>query len=233
MNNQLNVQGTFNPSLRDHSSWAVIGPILTASSAIAESRVSTASDFVFQQGANRPSLQALLLAPSSLEAHQQANTSLQLREFADSAELPTVKKAIAFLLSEDAFTSASGKSTLNGLLGLQVLQFENLVSHLPVIPVPDAPSFISSIEEYMANFADMPINGPSLSDTVALLAPTTSDYPNSLCQQTTNVLSDLFPSFRALSQKTRTREGQELLVDNLGEDMAGNIVKFWNEDILR
>ncbi|KAL4861335.1 hypothetical protein BDV12DRAFT_180427 [Aspergillus spectabilis] len=85
----------------------------------------------------------------------------------------------------------------------------------------------------MANLEDIPVASPSLGDSVALLAHATSEYPSTLCERNTNILSDLFPSLKRLSEATRTREGQELLIDYLGEDTAQRIVKFWQEDILR
>ncbi|KAL4786604.1 hypothetical protein BJX76DRAFT_320800, partial [Aspergillus varians] len=109
--------------------------------------------------------------------------------------------------------------------------FECLTNPLPVIPVPDAPSFIPSIHDYMENLEDIPVDTPSLDDSVALLSHATSDY-STLCEQTSNILSDLFPSFRALSVATRTREGQELLENYIGGSAARKIVRFWQEDVL-
>ncbi|KAL5001685.1 hypothetical protein BDV10DRAFT_159554 [Aspergillus recurvatus] len=47
------------------------------------------------------------------------------------------------------------------------------------------------------------------------------------------MLSDLFPSFRGLSQATRAQPGQEILENYFGDSTAKNIIKFWQKDILR
>ncbi|KAL3478943.1 hypothetical protein BJX99DRAFT_223260 [Aspergillus californicus] len=109
--------------------------------------------------------------------------------------------------------------------------FESLANPLPVIPVADAPSFFSSIQEYMANLDDIPVDSPTLGDSIVLLSCATTGYPGALCEQTTNILSDLFPSFRTLSQATHTSEGRGLLGDYLGEQTAENIIRFWQKDI--
>jgi hypothetical protein len=79
------------------------------------------NDFTFIQEGDNEHLQLLLLTPSSLEAYQKRSLILRLREFAASDSSSCPRKAIAFLLSEDAFSSASEKYSLNGLLALQVL----------------------------------------------------------------------------------------------------------------
>jgi hypothetical protein len=79
------------------------------------------NDFTFIQEGDNEHLQLLLLTPSSLEAYQKRSLILRLREFAASDSSSCARKAIAFILSEDAFSSASEKYSLNGLLALQVL----------------------------------------------------------------------------------------------------------------
>jgi hypothetical protein len=101
-----------------------------------------------------------------------------------------------------------------------------------VITIPDAPSFLASVKEYMANLEDIPVTSSALGESLALLAQATSEYPNALCEQATNILSDLFPSFTALSEATRTTEGQKVIGDYFGGDMAEKIVRFWQEDLL-
>ncbi|KAL4790477.1 hypothetical protein BDV19DRAFT_372274 [Aspergillus venezuelensis] len=61
-----------------------------------------------------------------------------------------------------------------------ISMFETLTIPLPVIPIPDAASFFSSIHEYMTNIEDIPVVNSTLGDSVALLAHTTSDYPRTL-----------------------------------------------------
>ncbi|KAL2831733.1 hypothetical protein BDW59DRAFT_139928 [Aspergillus cavernicola] len=140
MDSHLGIRGTFSPSLRNRSIWNVIEPVLTASSGILEGqlrpsessrlflitwsieeRALQTSDFTFWQETSNQSLQVLLLFPSSLESHSKQNTILQLRQFVTSDLSSCPRKAIAFLLSEGRFASASEKYSLNGLLALQVL----------------------------------------------------------------------------------------------------------------
>lgn len=110
--------------------------------------------------------------------------------------------------------------------------FESLTSPLPVIPISDAPSFLPAIHKYMANLEDIPLGSPSLTDSVALLAQATSDC-STLGEQASNILSDLFPSFRKLSEATHAREGRNLIEDYLGKDTAKRVITFWQEDISR
>ncbi|KAL4883802.1 hypothetical protein BJY04DRAFT_184437, partial [Aspergillus karnatakaensis] len=116
-------------------------------------------------------------------------------------------------------------------LHISLSLFENLTNPLPVIPIPDGPSLFTSLQEYMANLETIPVANPSPGDSVALLAHATSG-PVTLCEQTTYILSDLYPSFKALSKAARVGEGQDMLVDYLGEEQAGRIFKFWREDVL-
>ncbi|KAL4925514.1 uncharacterized protein BDV17DRAFT_184058 [Aspergillus undulatus] len=235
MNNPSRTRATYSPALRERSVWKVIGPVLAASSdTVDEARTIQSSDFTFQQENSAQCLQILLITQSSLQESEKQNTGLRLRHFTSSSDpASSSRKAIAFLLSEEPFNSASRKYNLDGLLALQVLMFETLTAPLPVISISDAPSLFQSVDEYMMNIEDIPVAGPTLGDSVALLAHTTSDYPRSMDEQTHNVLSDLFPSFRKLSAATRIQEGQRLLVEYLGQDIAEKIVKFWQEDVLR
>ncbi|PTU23965.1 hypothetical protein P175DRAFT_0527419 [Aspergillus ochraceoroseus IBT 24754] len=223
----INIRGTFSSSLRNRSIWKVIGPILTMSPEQFQESGSQIPDFIFQQQGCSP-LHALLLTTTSIELQKQDIIS-QVEQFA-SNQLPCAKKVIAFLLSENAFSSASGKYGLDGLLAVQVLILENLSSSMPVIPIPNASSLVSCIQKYMANLEDIPATLPSLGDSIALLAHVTS-HSHPLSGQNVNILSDLYPSFRALSRAVRTEEGRKTLVDYLGEEEATKIIKFWQEDM--
>ncbi|KAL4936234.1 hypothetical protein BDV06DRAFT_96516 [Aspergillus oleicola] len=234
MEEHLGIRTSYSPSLRERTVWRVVGPTLTASpEVIGEECNLRAGDFIFQQKNSAQALHVLLLTPSLLQDPEKQNTSLRLRHFASSTPTPYARKAIALLLSEEAFTSASGKYSLNGLLALQALMFETLPVAFPVIPIPDTPAFFSSIHEYMTNLDDIPAINSNLGDSVALLAHTTGDYFRTLDEQSRNLLSDLFPSFRKLSAASRSQEGQEVLIDYLGENTAGNIVRFWQKDGLK
>ncbi|KAF7128685.1 hypothetical protein CNMCM5793_003536 [Aspergillus hiratsukae] len=55
----------------------------------------------------------------------------------------------------------------------------------------------------------------------------------SLPEQDANVLSDLFPSLKSLSQAVRTQEGRFELDDYLGTQVGTDIARFWKEDHVR
>ncbi|PYI08742.1 hypothetical protein BO78DRAFT_56048 [Aspergillus sclerotiicarbonarius CBS 121057] len=75
----------------------------------------------FRLGDSTATLSILLLTSSSLEASATPNTISRLRQFSLSPTHRASKKAIAFLLSEAPFRSASGRCRLEGLVALQVL----------------------------------------------------------------------------------------------------------------
>ncbi|KAL2870105.1 uncharacterized protein BJX67DRAFT_307198 [Aspergillus lucknowensis] len=130
---------TFSSSLRSRPIWKVIGPVLTASATRIEGQLhysqysspngddrhteeqSQPNDITFRPETGAQNLQILLLTPSSLEPSQKQDLILRLRQFAASDPSSCVKKAIAFLLSEEAFVSANGKYSLDGLFALQVM----------------------------------------------------------------------------------------------------------------
>ncbi|KAI9369401.1 hypothetical protein BJX61DRAFT_150634 [Aspergillus egyptiacus] len=232
MGSHLTIRGTFSSFLRDRSIWQVIGPILTASAGSLEECASQTSDFSFGQETDSRSLKVILLSPSSLEDNERQCTVLRLKRLVTS-DSPFSRKAIAFLLSEDAFASASEKYSMSGLLALQVLLFECLATCLAVIPIADAPSILSSMQEYVANLEDIPPTSSSFGDSITLLAHGTSAYSHVLSEETTNILSDLFPSFRALSKAIHMPEGRALLEEYLGKETAREIIQFWQEDASR
>ncbi|KAB8070143.1 hypothetical protein BDV29DRAFT_181440 [Aspergillus leporis] len=82
----------------------------------------------------------------------------------------------------------------------------------------------------MNSLTDMPVQTPSLTESMALLTHVTSTSPSVLSGQERNILSDLFPSLRCLSQAVRTLEGWEVLIEYLGKDRAQEITEFWNGD---
>lgn len=128
-------QGTFSQSLLNRPIWAVLGPVLMASDAQLQgtpgpsltllqylSRLGCESqnhdfNFCLAPGLN---LQILLLTPSSLETANKQETVSRLQRFSTTSPASS-QIAIAILLSEDSFTTASGKYNLDGLLALQVL----------------------------------------------------------------------------------------------------------------
>lgn len=66
------------------------------------------------------SLRVLLLSSSSLDTGKKQETVSRLEVFCHAMD-EHHHSAIAFLLSEEAFCTASGKYSLDGLVGLQAL----------------------------------------------------------------------------------------------------------------
>lgn len=107
---------------------------------------------------------------------------------------------------------------------------ECLPAPIPIIPIPDSSCFFSCLEEYTASLAEIPLQKPSLTDSMTLLSHVTSAHSSVLSDQERNILSDLFPSLRSLSQAARALEGWEVLVDYLGEMRTREIAEFWDHD---
>ena len=67
--------------------------------------------------------------------------------------------------------------------------------------------------------------------TVALLAITTATAPaRLLADETTRVLTDLFPDIRSIEQATRTAAGQQLIAQRVGKQQLRNMQEFWDEE---
>lgn len=83
----------------------------------------------------------------------------------------------------------------------------------------------------MTSFVDLPLPRPSLADSVKLLSHTTASALSlTLSDHDTNILSDLFPSLRGLSQAVRDPEGQAVIRNYLGDEVALGIAGFWDGD---
>ncbi|KAH2983442.1 hypothetical protein KXV25_001813 [Aspergillus fumigatus] len=107
---------------------------------------------------------------------------------------------------------------------------ESLPDHLPTIPIPDSSCFATCIQEYIGSLANLPPFSRPLTDTVALLHRMRAPSFAPLLEQDANVLSDLFPSMKSLSQAIRTQEGSFALDEYLGSQLAMDITQFWKED---
>ncbi|KAE8421925.1 hypothetical protein BDV36DRAFT_18553 [Aspergillus pseudocaelatus] len=236
MNTQISpslslIRGQFCSTLRRRAIWNVIGPVLTTSTLGLEESELQNCDLNLPLQSYSLSLRILLLSPSSIQASDKENTSSRLINFYHSRNDTYYQNyAIAFFLSEDSFNRASGKCDLAGLLALQALVVECLPALIPIIPIPDSSCFFSCLEEYTTSLADIHLQTPSLTDSMALLSHVTSAHPNVLSDQERNILSDLFPSLRSLSQAVRSREGWNVLVDYLGEVRTREIADFWDHD---
>ncbi|KAH8429802.1 uncharacterized protein LDX57_007474 [Aspergillus melleus] len=187
-------------------------------------------DFDFYQGNSPQPLRVLLLTPSSLGSENKKQTISRLNDLSVSMLCSPGRCIIALLLSEQPFNSATGKYNLDVLLSLQILTTETLSTSVPILPIPDSSSFLASIREYMGNLVDIPVQDSSVADSINLLAHAHSDDAVNLSEHDINILSDLFPSLKAVGQAVRTPEGQEILYDYLGERKARGITKFWEND---
>ncbi|EAW15246.1 uncharacterized protein ACLA_059090 [Aspergillus clavatus NRRL 1] len=154
---------------------------------------------------------------------------MRLSDFRKHIATPAHSRAIAFLLTEEPFSSASGKYSLDGLMALQVLVMESQVGPLPIIPVTESSCFVACIQEYISGLVNLPSMTRPFADTVSLLYHMRTPSSASLSEQDANVLSDLFPSLNALSQSVRTSEGRFLLGEYLGQQ-ASEILEFWEAD---
>ncbi|GKZ72741.1 hypothetical protein AnigIFM63309_009033 [Aspergillus niger] len=123
---------------------------LFSSDTVTAGELKEGCDFNFRLGHETETLDILLLTPSSIESSVTQEATSRLRQLSAHAS-GISKKAVAFLLSETAFHSASGRYRLDGLVTLQALMIESLPDMLPIIPVADADSLLASVQEYIAN----------------------------------------------------------------------------------
>ncbi|OJJ68874.1 hypothetical protein ASPBRDRAFT_46154, partial [Aspergillus brasiliensis CBS 101740] len=147
-------------------------------------------DFIFRLAHETATLGILLLTPSSIEPPIAQETTSRLRQF---SALPSRinHNAVAFLLSETPFHSASGRYRIDGLVALQALyehscylyssakkvfatnnkepcrMIESLPSMLPIIPVAEADCFLTSVQEYITNLEAIHIPQQRSADTMA------------------------------------------------------------------
>ncbi|PYI29187.1 hypothetical protein BP00DRAFT_401410 [Aspergillus indologenus CBS 114.80] len=160
MENSTGVQGIFSSSLREQPIWKVVGPILSTSTVMRDSTLRDI-DFQFPLRHSSGSLAILLLTPTSLEPCNRQDTLYRLNQLAQHRDRCSRRIAVACLLSDSPFVSASGVSSLNGLVALEIIMFESLSAIMPIIPIADASCLLSSIQEYISNLQDMP--GPRAS----------------------------------------------------------------------
>ncbi|RAH69542.1 uncharacterized protein BO66DRAFT_375705 [Aspergillus aculeatinus CBS 121060] len=118
-------------------------------------------DFKFPLQHSPGSLAILLLTPVSLDPCNRQDTLYRLKRLAQHSDGGSRRIAVAYLLSDAPFASASGKSSLNGLVVLEIIMLESLPAIMPTIPIADASCLLSSIQDYISNLQDMP--GPRAS----------------------------------------------------------------------
>lgn len=154
----------------------------------------------------------ILLTPSSLQPPSKQDTITRLEQFSTSTGGRGI--AIAFLLSEEAFTSASGRCNLDGLVNAQALYvqyagtrnpssilihyplneadryiypsslLDSLPIPIPIIPIQDSAAFLPSMQEYINGLANTPQLNPSPSLPTSLLAHTTTSSSYHLLSET-------------------------------------------------
>ncbi|RMJ25586.1 hypothetical protein PHISP_03555 [Aspergillus sp. HF37] len=138
--------------------------------------------------------------------------------------------AVGFLISERPPARENGRCNVDGILGLQVLIAESLEIAIPIIPIPDSGSFLSSIQEYMASLVVLPVLRPGLSDAVALLARTTRSRYFKFTEADISALGELFPSLRAMSRAVRTEGWRQMLRAYFGDALGTEMIRYWEED---
>ena len=109
-------------------------------------------------------------------------------------------------------------------------QAEPHLESLAVIPVSDAASIVPALNGYIA--ALQQTTARTRKHNPAFLVPhaTTSAPNQTLSENTANILSDLFPSVRALEEATRTRTGQTDLRNWVDAFTADDIIDFWEDE---
>ncbi|KAL9619555.1 MAG: hypothetical protein Q9160_005831 [Pyrenula sp. 1 TL-2023] len=142
----------------------------------------------------------------------------------------------------DTGTSETPPQGLHAYLALENLLFQSPspspnILPPPLLPTPSPSSLLPTLQTHLTTLTNPPspptsIPNPShlLPRSHALLSHTTTSSPTPLPPHATNILSDLFPNFKALERACRTAEGRELLSDYLGEESAGRVLGFWERD---
>lgn len=109
-----------------------------------------------------------------------------------------------------------------------------VTSHIPIIPINDASSFLQSIIEYFENLSPALSYGITITkepghsvQTFSLLRHMMVTGPLELISEhDAYIISDLFPSFQALSVAIRTAQGRQLPEDYLGSVTARYLIDF-------
>lgn len=97
---------------------------------------------------------------------------------------------------------------------------------ISIIPIPSLSNLLPSIQEYIDNLVDLPELRPALCDSISLLARTTKFGS----ERDIGILSEMTPSLAVISRDIRTERGRELLYDYLGDELAKDIIRYWEED---
>ncbi|KAH8905503.1 hypothetical protein BR93DRAFT_802212 [Coniochaeta sp. PMI_546] len=132
--------------------------------------------------------------------------------------------AIVFLLSPDG--------NENGLLALGRLQIEIMEKFLtiPILPLMSLDDLPAMLEAFHGELIiPKPYQTHSVGSEAQALLPYCSVNPP-LPQHPTHVLSDINTSFSDLLDKVSTGQGQAILQDYAGDDVAKRIIQFWTTE---
>lgn len=117
------------------------------------------------------------------------------------------------------------------LLYIRLLQ--HIAIPIPILAVPHVNALFSSLQGYIKDLEKSTEVAQTLSPLstmpTSLLSHAVATAPHlPLSEHDTNVLSDLFPSFRALSQALMTPEGRDTVREYFDEETARGIIEFWS-----
>lgn len=101
---------------------------------------------------------------------------------------------------------------------------------IPIIPIPNPASLLSSIQEYMTRLVVLPVLRPELADAVALLARTTRSRYFKINDTDIVIMTELCPSVIVMSQAVRSESGRQMLKDFFGDALGTEMIRYWEED---
>ncbi|PCG90083.1 Hypothetical protein PENO1_100980 [Penicillium occitanis (nom. inval.)] len=238
-------------SLQCRPIWDVLSPILDSSDAnvtFGGSRDDT-YDIATYVPVLDPLLAAVLytlvLTPAAIEEAARQATLARIEQFISVHQNGSRHRhvAIVFLNSDTAFQGASRRCTIDAFVALQALLFDSpLIIDIPITILSEPDELLKSLKEHYyavqrninrppdTTLMSTSLQAPSNS-TLYLLEQIVAQGSDQLaCQQNVNILSDFFPSLRALSAASRTVEMRRLIAEYLGERLAKHIESFWNEE---
>ncbi|OIW34786.1 hypothetical protein CONLIGDRAFT_675742 [Coniochaeta ligniaria NRRL 30616] len=132
--------------------------------------------------------------------------------------------AIVFLLSTDG-----NQDGLSAMGQLQMEIMEKFIS-IPILPLTSLDHLPARLEAFHGKLlTPNPCQARSVSAEAQTLLPYCSVNPP-LPQQPTHVLSDINTSFSDLLDKVTTGQGQAILQDYAGDDVANRIIQFWTTE---
>jgi hypothetical protein len=110
---------------------------------------------------------------------------------------------------------------------------QHIAAPIPILTIPHVGSLLPSLRVYINDLEKSTVMSQALSSEPTMPSPllsyaTTTAPHIPLSEHDTNILSDLFPSFRDLSQALMTPEGRQLVREYFDEDTARGIIKLWS-----